>query len=151
MVSKDEAGEARRRIVKAFYDLHGWKKDGRGRYQDEADFEDSRAVTYPYRKSCNLRVKRFLAPQGDFLLDAASGSVQYPEYLEYSAGYRKRVCIDFSLRALQEARDRLGDHGVYVTRLPFRPEVFDPFVSLTQFTMCRPMSSLMFFRNCIEH
>ncbi len=123
-----------KQVVKSFYDSYGWKKGAQGQYQDQVDFEDTRPVSSSYRRACHLRVKRFIAPQGDFLLDAASGPVQYAEYLEYSSGYRKRVCVDFSMRALQEARDRLGDHGAYVladvTCLPFRPEVFDAFVSL---------------------
>lgn len=126
--------ESKKQVVQAFYDSYGWKKDASGHYQDEVEFEDSRAVTFPYRHACHLRVKRFLRPHGDFLLDAASGPVQYSEYLEYSAGYRKRVCIDFSIEALREARYRLGGHGLYVladiTRLPFRDESFDGFVSL---------------------
>ena len=126
--------ESRKRVVQAFYDSYGWKKDASGHYQDEVEFEDSHPVTFPYRHACHLRVKRFLQPHGDFLLDAASGPVQYSEYLEYSAGYRKRVCIDFSIEALREARYRLGGHGLYVladiTRLPFRAGSFDGFVSL---------------------
>ena len=134
MELRDDTSESRKQIVQTFYDSYGWKKDSSGHYQDEVDFEDSRLATYPYRSACHLRVKRFIQSEGDFLLDAASGPVQYPEYLEYSRGYRKRVCIDFSIAALREARHRLGEHGLYVladiTRLPFHSEVFDAFVSL---------------------
>ena len=51
---------------------------------------------------------------GRFLLDAGSGPVQYDEYLTYSQDYRYRVCMDLSVVALQEARKRLGEKGIYV-------------------------------------
>jgi SAM-dependent methyltransferase len=43
----------------------------------------------------------------------ASGPVQYPEYLQYSAGFDTRVCVDLSQRALDMARSRLGTRGEY--------------------------------------
>jgi ubiquinone/menaquinone biosynthesis C-methylase UbiE len=60
--------------------------------------------------------------------------VQYDEYLAYSAGYRWRVCVDISFRALVEARKKLGANGLYVladvSNLPFRDNTFDAVVSL---------------------
>jgi SAM-dependent methyltransferase len=68
------------------------------------------------------------------LLDAGSGPIQYPEYLEYSRGYRRRVCADLSIIALQEARKRIGEHGLFVVadiaNLPFKPDCFDAVLSL---------------------
>ena len=73
-------------------------------------------------------------PTVDFLLDAGSGPVQYPEYLTYSQGYPYRVCADISIVALQEARRRLGGHALCVVadvaNLPFSPDCFDGVVSL---------------------
>jgi SAM-dependent methyltransferase len=81
-----------------------------------------------------MRVKRHLAPSGKYLLDGGSGPVQYDEYLTYSEGYQYRVCMDLSLVALQEARKRLGDKGIYINadiaNLPFATDVFDGIVSL---------------------
>jgi SAM-dependent methyltransferase len=81
-----------------------------------------------------LRVARYLPAQGELLLDAGSGPIQYPEYLEYSRGFRRRVCLDISRRALLEARRRIGDHGAFVVgdiaNMPFRSGVFDAAVSL---------------------
>jgi hypothetical protein len=68
------------------------------------------------------------------LLDAGSGPIQYPEYLEYSKGYLHRVCADISIIALQEARKRIGKHGLFVVcdvaHLPFMSGSFDGEVSL---------------------
>jgi SAM-dependent methyltransferase len=67
-------------------------------------------------------------------LDAGSGPIQYPAYLEYSAGFEYRVCVDISRRALREARDRIGGHGLFVqadmSLLPFRKGSFDAAVSM---------------------
>jgi SAM-dependent methyltransferase len=54
--------------------------------------------------------------------------------LEYSRGYEARVCVDISKIALQEARKRIGNHGLFavcdIANLPFKPGVFDGAVSL---------------------
>ncbi|HZD55477.1 MAG TPA: class I SAM-dependent methyltransferase [Anaerolineales bacterium] len=127
-----------RQQVREFYDNVGWREVSEGLYQN-ARYEDLRPVAREYVHRCHLRVLGHLAPKGRFLLDAGSGPIQYPEYLEYSRGYQARVCVDISLVALQEARRRIGDlqgndHGLFVVadiaRLPFGPEVFDGVVSL---------------------
>jgi SAM-dependent methyltransferase len=119
--------------VREFYDQIGWQEVSQGVYQN-AHYEDLRPVSHEYIHRCHLRVLRHLNPQGRLLLDAGSGPIQYPEYLEYSRGYRHRVCADISIVALQEARQRIGEHGLYVVadvaNLPFKEGVFDGVVSL---------------------
>lgn len=119
--------------VRQFYDEIGWKLVGDDVYQN-ARYEDLRQVSRTYIHDCHMRVARHIKPRGRFLLDAGSGPVQYPEYLEYSQGYEYRVCADISITALIEARRRLGDHGLYVVgdvaNLPFKPGAFDAVVSL---------------------
>jgi SAM-dependent methyltransferase len=122
-----------KREVQAFYDSVGWTVVGDGLYQN-ARYEDLRPVSREYIHRCHLRVGRRLPARGERLLDAGSGPVQYPEYLEYSRGFGRRVCLDISRRALTEARARLGGHGAYVVgdlaSLPFRREAFEGVVSL---------------------
>jgi ubiquinone/menaquinone biosynthesis C-methylase UbiE len=122
-----------KREVREFYDRVGWQEASDGFYQN-ASYEDLRPVSHEYIHKCHLRVLRHLAPSGHLLLDAGSGPIQYPEYLEYSRSYRYRVCADISLVALREARKRLGDRGLYVVcdiaRLPFKPHAFESLVSL---------------------
>jgi SAM-dependent methyltransferase len=119
--------------VREFYDQIGWSQAGEGLYQN-ARYEDLRPVSRDYIHRCHLRVNRHIAPRGDFLLDAGSGPVQWPEYLSYSEGYRYRVCADISITALKEARRRLGARGLYVVAdiasLPFEREAFDGAVSM---------------------
>jgi len=119
--------------VREFYDQIGWSQVGDGLYQN-ARYEDLRPVSREYVHKCHMRVKRHLAPSGEILLDAGSGPVQWPEYLTYSENYKYRLCADISITALKEARNRLGEKGLFVVadiaNLPFKPEVFDGVVSM---------------------
>jgi len=119
--------------VREFYDQIGWSQAGNGLYQN-ARYEDLRPVSRDYIHNCHLRVNRHLTPAGDFLLDAGSGPVQWPEYLTYSENYRYRLCVDISITALKEARTKLDKHGLYVVadiaNLPFIDNVFDGEVSM---------------------
>lgn len=124
--------------VRQFYDEFGWQEIGEGVYQN-ARYEDLRPVSWEYIHMCHLRVGRHLKPVGRFMLDAGSGPIQYPEYLEYSRGYEARVCVDISYVALAEARQRIGDRstggqGLFVVadvaNLPFGQDIFDGVVSL---------------------
>jgi SAM-dependent methyltransferase len=121
--------------VRQFYDRIGWHMEGD--FYQNARYEDLRPVSAEYIHRCHLRVKRHLKAEGKYLLDAGSGPIQYPEYLLYSQGYRYRVCADISIVALQEARKRIGAHGLFVVadvaNLPFKAGVFDGAVTLHTF------------------
>tara|TARA_R110000868_G_C10971850_1_gene770133 strand:+ start:16276 stop:17157 length:882 start_codon:yes stop_codon:yes gene_type:complete len=120
--------------VRSFYDKIGWQEDEEGNFEDALRFEDLRPVSADYIKNCHLRVRDAIEPSGHFLLDVASGPVQYDDYLMYHEGYQQRVCVDISISALKAARAKLGRKGVYIlgdiTELPFKDEVFDAVVSL---------------------
>lgn len=119
--------------VQKFYDEIGWHQEADGNYQN-ARYEDLRPVSAEYVHKTRLRVNGGLLPKGDLLLDAGSGPVQYEDYLTYSAGYKKRVCLDISIQALHEARERIGEHGLFVVgdlaNLPFKADAFDGEVSM---------------------
>ncbi len=122
--------------VQAFYDRVGWKRVGDCCYQN-ARYEDLRPVAQEYIHRCHLRVTRHITPSGKYFLDAGSGPIQYPEYLDYSKGYHYRVCADISHVALVEARERINDHGLFVVsdvaHLPFKEDIFGGVVSLHTF------------------
>ena len=119
--------------VREFYDQVGWQEVSEGVYQN-AHYEDLRPVSREYIHRCHMRVMRHLKPTGRFLLDAGSGPIQYPEYLEFSRGYTYRVCLDISEVALLEARKRIHSHGLFVVgdiaHLPFKSNCFEGLVSL---------------------
>jgi SAM-dependent methyltransferase len=121
------------REVRDFYDSVGWKEIADGLYQN-ARYEDLRPVAREYVHRCHLRVKRYLLPKGRLFLDAGSGPIQYPEYLEYAHGFHFRVCLDISELALRQARERIGNRGLFVIgdimHLPFKGSAFDSLVSL---------------------
>ncbi len=120
--------------VRAFYDDIGWSKDGSDTFTDASRFEDLRSVSRNYIHRCHMRVKRFLPERGRYLLDCASGPIQYPEYETYSAGFDKRICVDLSRRALLEAQRKLGERGLYIQgdicSLPLADGTVDAAVSL---------------------
>ena len=119
--------------VREFYDEIGWQQEADGNYQN-ARYEDLRPVSAEYIHRTRLRVNAGLIRTGQFLLDAGSGPVQYLDYLTYSQGYEKRVCLDISIQALREARERIGEHGLFVVadlaNLPFKTNAFDAEVSM---------------------
>lgn len=119
--------------VRKFYDQIGWRMESDGFYQN-ARYEDLRPVAKEYIKKCHQRINRHLIRPGKFLLDAGSGPIQYPAYLTYMDGYQYRLCMDISIVALQEARKRIGDKGLFVVgdvaHLPFCNDIFDGIVSL---------------------
>lgn len=123
---------AEKKVVLDFYEDYGWVAEA-GAYRDTLAFEDLRPELADYRRATHERVSRFLSPRGESFLDAGSGPIPHPEYLAYSFGFARRVCVDLSPRALAEARGKLGDHGVCVvadvTRLPFADGTFDAAVS----------------------
>lgn len=126
--------DSNKQLVKNFYDQIGWKKNAAGNYEDAVIYEDLRDVSSDYLKKCHDRVSRYIPASGQYLLDAASGAIQYPDYLQYSANYRYRVCVDLSFKALTEAKSKLGNKALCIlcdmTNLPFKDGVMDGFVSM---------------------
>jgi SAM-dependent methyltransferase len=124
--------------VREFYDSQGWQAGAANAeeavYADAQLWEDLRPCAAAYVSACRRKVLEFLPESGERLLDAGSGPIQYAEYLEYSQGFFRRVCVDLSQRALDEARGKLGDRGEYVRAslldLPFPDGHFDAAVSL---------------------
>ena len=121
-------------VIQSFYEKIGWQKTATDVFEDAQQFEDLRPVMRSYIENCHLRVNKFIAPKGDFLLDAASGPIQYDAYLSYSEGYSYRICADISFSALKQAQQKLGSKGIYLlcdlTALPLKDNAVNAFVSL---------------------
>lgn len=122
--------------VRRWYDEHGWQRDaGTGLYHDTATFSGAgtgSAGAALYEAQSYKDLNHFFGA-GCHFLDAASGPIAHAEYLPWSSGYERRICIDISVVALREARTRAGTHGVYIngdlTRLPLRDGSIDGGVS----------------------
>lgn len=120
--------------IREFYETAGWTTDSAGRTLDERLFTDPRPAAARYAAATRRRIRDYLPRRGELFLDAGSGPVQTAEYLEYSSGFARHVCVDISRRALEGARARLGDRGEYVEAslldLPFPDDTFDAAASL---------------------
>lgn len=119
--------------TKKFYNETGWKVVG-GITEDARLNEDLRACAKSYVSNCRKRVGDHLPKTGRALLDMASGPIQYPEYLEYSKNFEKRVCVDLSQLALDQAREKIGEKGEFYCAdfldLPLQENSFDCSISL---------------------
>ena len=103
---------AEKRVSK-FYNQVGWETEGEIT-EDAKRFEDLREHAQEYVNKCRLRVLRHIPERGENILDMASGPIQYKEYLQYSKNYKKRYCIDLSSKALDKAKRKIGNHGVFL-------------------------------------
>ena len=106
-------GNKAEEIVSKFYNEKGWNAVG-GVTEDAKRWEDLREYAQEYVSKCRLRVLRHIPEKGINMLDIASGPIQYKEYLEYSRNFEKRYCVDLSKAALEQAREKIGDHGVFL-------------------------------------
>lgn len=119
--------------VSKFYNTVGWETEGEIT-EDARRWEDLREYAKVYVSKCRLRVLRYIPDDGMNILDMASGPLQYKEYLEYSKNFKKRYCVDLSSGALEKAKKKIGDHGVFLHGsffdIPFEENFFDCSVSL---------------------
>jgi len=119
--------------VSKFYNKLGWETDV-GITEDARRFEDLRESAKDYLSKCRLRVLRHIPETGENILDMASGPIQYEEYLEYSKNFKKRYCVDLSSSALEDAKKKIGDHGVFLNGsffdIPLDENFFDCAISL---------------------
>jgi ubiquinone/menaquinone biosynthesis C-methylase UbiE len=119
--------------VSEFYNKVGWETDV-GITEDARRFEDLRESAEDYLSKCRLRVLRYIPKTGENILDMASGPIQYKEYLQYSRNFKKRYCVDLSSSALEDAKKKIGDHGVFLKGsffdIPLDENFFDCAISL---------------------
>ncbi|OGI08696.1 MAG: hypothetical protein A2Y40_05335 [Candidatus Margulisbacteria bacterium GWF2_35_9] len=119
--------------VSKFYRNVGWETEGEDT-EDAKRFEDLRENAREYVSKCRLRVLRHIPESGDNILDMASGPIQFKEYFEYSKQYKKRYCVDLSSKALDDAKRKIGDHGVFLCGsffdLDLEKDFFDCSISL---------------------
>jgi len=123
-----------KKLVKNFYDSRGWHTTEKGDYEDADIFEDLRPFAQEYLTKCHNRVGRYLHPTGTYLMDAASGALQFTDYLQYSQNYTYRICVDLSFQGLLECKRKLGNKALCLlcdmTNLPIKDNQIDGFVSL---------------------
>ena len=129
-----QALDAQKKIVLDFYNEFGWKKGEDNLFKDTVTFEDRRDTVARYWSQCHLRLNRYLPANGQYILDVASGAIPNDEYFTYSDNFEVRICMDFSLLAIQEAVQRLNGQGIFIlgdmTNLPMADRCLDAVISL---------------------
>lgn len=100
--------------TKDFYEDVGWRDAGGGLYEDTRRWEDLRPCASAYVRACTRRILAHVPLRGDALLDVGSGPIVHDEYLEISRRFYTHYCVDLSERALEAARTKIGDRGIYV-------------------------------------
>ena len=116
--------------VSTFYNSVGWKKDN-ALSEDARRWEDTRECAKDYVSKCRLRVLRYIPNSGENILDMASGPIQYKEYIEFSKNFQKRYCIDLSSKALEDAKEKIGEHGEYICGSFFDIDLAENFFDCT--------------------
>ena len=118
--------------VQKFYNEVGWTKTESGDYRDTIFYVDQRPLPYRFTAKCIRQVGRYLPRSGRYLLDAGSGAIPHKGYLAYDQGFANRICVDFSMAALRQARHKVGDRGLYLlgdlTNLPIVDDAVDAVV-----------------------
>ena len=112
--------------VSTFYNGIGWESEGEAT-EDAIRYEDLRENAQEYVSKCRLRILRHIPDRGKYILDMASGPIQYPEYLKFSENYEKRYCVDLSSKALKDAKAKIGDRGEFLCGSFFDLDLEDNF------------------------
>ena len=119
--------------VYKFYTTSGWKEKN-NITKDAELYEDLRKNSENYVSNCRKRILKHIPNKGQHILDFASGSLQYKEYLEYSKNYKFRHCVDFSKSAIGSAKKKLKKKGKYYCgnffSIKFKKDFFDCILSM---------------------
>ena len=117
-------------LTENFYSTVGWRTEN-GITEDARRWEDLRTHAHEYVSKCRKRVLKHIPSNGENILDMASGPIQYPEYLEYSSGFKKRYCADLSAVALEAAKEKIGNHGIFLQGSIFDMQLEENFFDCT--------------------
>jgi ubiquinone/menaquinone biosynthesis C-methylase UbiE len=129
---QNEMDNAEEKVSK-FYNTVGWETID-GFTEDARKFEDLRKHSENFVRKCRERIFRHIPDHGENILDMASGPIQWQEYVDYSKNFEKRYCVDLSSKALEMAKRRIGDHGVFLHGsffdIPLQENFFDCALSI---------------------
>jgi ubiquinone/menaquinone biosynthesis C-methylase UbiE len=128
----DTRGNTEQRIgdIKNYFDEVAWTPQQDGTWTDTVLEVSPTRLNDAYTFREHTRNRRSMRDRGDLFLDAGCGA---RPYTVYASGFRRHVCLDFSLSGLKGARGSLGKRGWYVLgdlrAMPFKDGVFDGFCS----------------------
>ena len=114
------------RNLRRYFDEVAWKQQEGGTWTDtELEVSPTRLNNLDFYRE-HSRNRRLLNREGTCFLDAGCGA---RPYAVYASGFRRHVCVDFSITGLKGARASYGDKAYYVQadirNLPFKSDIFD--------------------------
>ena len=105
-----------------FYDSFGWSQDANGGFKETNALASGKRVQNEHTSECITRLSKYFQKGGEYIIDVGSGPIAHPELLSFGQNFEKRICIDLSMTGLRQAKQKLGDKGIYVlgdaTKLP---------------------------------
>lgn len=115
--------------VGQYYDRFGWQQDEYGNFFEQKAVLDSREPSIAYTRKCMTRLGKYFKHGGNYILDVGCGPLPHKEILSYGDRFDRRICVDLSFEALNIAKSKIGDRGVYlqadVSELPIMSNSMD--------------------------
>lgn len=132
----EELSFDKKRVFDYYNDVNFYIQDNYSVYADSAKWVDYRKVSEDYMRNSFTKAGRYLPAKGKYLLDIASGTIGFPEYINLSNGYEYRICVDISVNALIGAKynlEKAGKKGIYIcgdiTNIPIQDNICDAVLS----------------------
>jgi ubiquinone/menaquinone biosynthesis C-methylase UbiE/uncharacterized protein YbaR (Trm112 family) len=118
------------RVFKYYNDISYDTKNSLKIYQDSPKWVDFREVSSDYIRNSFKKAKKYLNPDGKYMLDIASGPIGLKEYVDLSEQYEVRICADISINALIQAKyNYKHKEGIFIcadiTNIPLKENVCD--------------------------
>jgi len=133
---KDDLSFDKKRVFDYYNNVNFNIQDSFSVYADSAKWVDYRKVSEEYMRNSFTKAGRYLPAKGKYLLDIASGTIGFPEYINLSNGYEYRICVDISVNALIGAKynlEKAGKKGIYIcgdiTNIPIQDNICDAVLS----------------------
>ena len=105
-------GQMKKTSAEEYYNTVGWKKKN-GRYVDELVNTAGHSECEYHQESLRLVTKElgayFHAKNPQKLLDCACGPLYTEEQVNWSRIFQKRICVDFSVDAINAAQTNLAN------------------------------------------
>jgi SAM-dependent methyltransferase len=99
--------------VRGFYDREGWELDESDTFADTRRWGASLPAHQAHGRRILGDIKVLFEGGGRFFLNCGCGPFT-DAAMAVSDGYRRRICLDISGRALEICRGKLGGQGIYL-------------------------------------
>jgi ubiquinone/menaquinone biosynthesis C-methylase UbiE/uncharacterized protein YbaR (Trm112 family) len=120
----------KKRVFEYYNELNYFTKDSFQIYEDSPRWVDFRDISTDYIQNSFTRAKKYINPNGKYLLDIASGPIGLKEYIELSENFEVRICADISAKALIQAKHNYRQKkGIFIcadiSNIPLKDNICD--------------------------